>query len=212
MSEVGSEVEEPVWRARARVAAMAFLVLGILLDLAGPAPGPAVLLGSIVAVVAVYLRLPFGVAVLFIDAALELVDVIVSYAEHGVLSALGHAAFALGLGAIALVLYRRSSDEAFERRGTIFVRLRMGVPSGAEGLNRLTNDGAIGENREVVEDGGRRWIHERYTTELGSEWSCCRVEIVHGVGARVCAVVYGDTTAEHMSELTDAIAAMRWGP
>lgn len=104
-------------------------------------------------------------------------------------------------------------DPAGELRDEIFIALRMGVPSGSEGLDLMTNDPFDGvESREVVEDDAGRWIHARYATALGAEWSSCRVEIVHGAGTRVCAVVHGDTTAEHLSELTDAISAMRWDP
>lgn len=285
--------EEPRWRARARIVAMAFFVLALLGQLVEEAPRPATLLGSVAAVFALYLRLPWGVAVLFVSVGLELLETFVTYGALGWPGALGHLAFAVGLSAIAFVLYRRSPDAGLERRATIggalamvlglgtilgtavvpqlldpdhelgtietlrgaaaeyvialpgegwrarrreareragfdawavrtdergevrdeiFVTLEMGVPSGAEGIERVT-DGmlSLGESREVVDDETGRWLHERFATDRGPEWRSCRVSVARGMGVVCCGLVHGDTTAEHLRTLTDALAAMRWG-
>jgi hypothetical protein len=67
-------------------------------------------------------------------------------------------------------------------------------------------------SREVVDEGTSRWVHERFVSDLGTtQWRSCRVQIVHGLGVYPCALVHGETTAEHMGELMDAVAAIRWG-
>jgi hypothetical protein len=114
MTEVGSD-DEPVWRARARVVAVAFLVLSLLTHLADDEPGLRGIVGPILAGVFLWLRRPVGVAVLIVNVVMELLDVFVSYRELGFVGALGHVTFVLGLGAIALVLYQRSESASFER-------------------------------------------------------------------------------------------------
>lgn len=111
--------EEPRWRAHARASAIVFLALGLVMDLALEVTRPAHVLGSIAVVLAVSLRTPFGVAALAIDVLLELLDAVAAQARGAALTAAGHASAALGLAALALVLYRGSRDEGFERRSTL---------------------------------------------------------------------------------------------
>lgn len=290
--------EEPLWRARARVVGVVFLVLVVLAHLADDEPGLLGVVGPILAGVLLWFRKPVGVAVLVVNVVMELLDVFVSYRDLGFIGALGQMSFVFGLGAITLVLYQRSENASFERWATIggavamvaglttllvpslsrlaatlvdpvyelgdvtvvrgraleysmalpgegwralrrplredagfdawvgrtdeagdivdeiFVSLEPGVPSGTSGLDLLTsNPFDTSQNREVVDEGSHRWIHGRFISDFGvTQWRSCRVEIVHGYGVSACALVHGDTTAEHLSELTDAISTMRWDP
>lgn len=111
--------DEPPWRARARAWAIASLGLGLVVDLAHETSRPTEVLGSIAVVLAVSLRTPFGVAALAIDVVLELLDAVGAHTRGSPLLSAGHASSALGLAALALVLYRRSDDEVFERRATL---------------------------------------------------------------------------------------------
>lgn len=150
--------EEPLWRARARVVGVVFLVLVVLAHLADDEPGLLGVVGPILAGVLLWFRKPVGVAVLVVNVVMELLDVFVSYRDLGFIGALGQMSFVFGLGAITLV-------------------------------------------------------HGRFISDFGvTQWRSCRVEIVHGYGVSACALVHGDTTAEHLSELTDAISTMRWDP
>jgi uncharacterized membrane protein YqjE len=116
-----------LWRARARIVALVFVVLAFLADLAGGEPSLLRALGFAGALLGLWLRSPHGVAVLFVYAFVELLDVAVSYATFGPVAAMGHASFALGLAAVAWVLYQRSNSAMFERATTISGALAMVV-------------------------------------------------------------------------------------
>jgi hypothetical protein len=119
--------DEPRWRARARGAAIAFLGLGLLIDLERETTRPTEMLGAIAIVIAIWLRTSFGVAALAIDVVLQLLDAVGAHGRGRPLLAVAHAASAIGLATLALVLYRRSHDEAFERRATLGALAAMAI-------------------------------------------------------------------------------------
>jgi hypothetical protein len=129
--------DEPRWRARARASAIAFLGLGLVIDLAHDASRPSEVLGSIAVVIAISLRTSFGVAALAIDVVLHLLDALGAHGRGRPVLSAAHAASAVGLATLALVLYRRSRDEAFERRATLG-----GLAAMALGLLALLASGA----------------------------------------------------------------------
>lgn len=119
--------DEPRWRARARAWAIAYLGMGLVIDLAHGTSRPAEVLASIAVVIAVSLRTSFGVAALAIDVVLQLLDVVGAHGRGRPLLAVAHVASAIGLATLALVLYRRSHDEAFERGATLGALAAMAI-------------------------------------------------------------------------------------
>lgn len=119
MSEVEATPEEPVWRQRARLAALAVLALTLCLQFVLPPVQPALLLGTVIALGALAFGRPLGIAIVGVRAILELADSLATLHELGLLAAAFQALGALGLGALAWVLYRMSPDASQERLWTL---------------------------------------------------------------------------------------------
>lgn len=233
---------------------------------------------------------PLGIAIVGVRAFLELADSLASLHEFGLLAAAFQALGALGLGALAWVLYRRSSDASQERWWTLggiaavtvgtlgfvgvvlgpcmldpenepglatrlrghqaaysialptgewrvrrravseaagldswalgeragvrtdeefSVLLRMGLPTGDEGLEMLAEYGEDDAYREVVREAHRWLLHAQQATPQGPAAMTCVLTNDHGVGMRACAFAAPGATAVRVAELQAALATLR---
>jgi hypothetical protein len=291
MSEEPEQPDEPVWRARARIGALIVLSISLGLECLLPPVEPGLLLGTIVALGALVMRRPLGIAVVAVRALVELAYSLSTLREFGPLAATFHAASALGLGALAWVLYQSSPHAEQERRWTLggvamwivgtlgfatsallplwldpenepgtatqlvghqaaytidlpsgswrirrqgvceslgldawairgeqgtpsaeelSVRVRMGLPSGEEGLTTLSEDDFGESYRELVREEHRWLLHAQQVTEFGVAPMTCILTNEHGIGIRACAFAAQGATAERLAELQASLATLRF--
>ena len=123
MSEVELTPEEPVWRLRARLAAFVALALLLGLQFFVPPVQFTLLLGMVIALGALAMGRPLGIAIVGVRAFLELADSLASLHEFGLLAAASQALGALehgiGMRACAFAAPDATSERVTELQAAL---------------------------------------------------------------------------------------------